>query len=100
MKAPHVYRSASKGKPFTRNEKINIINRNKAIDAARATRKELVAIEKAKIEQDRKERELAAKIRKVLISEPTVKKIKTKKDGTAYYQPRVGGKLGAAIAII
>lgn len=97
--APHIYRSASKGKIFTRNERVSIINRNKDLAAEIAARKEFVALAKNEINKDRAARELAAKCRAALIANPTVKKIQMKKDGTAFYQPRVAGKIQKAVVV-
>lgn len=97
--APHIYRSASKGKIFTRNERVSLILRNKDLAAEIAARKEFVALAKNEINKDRAARELAAKCRAALIANPTVKKIQMKKDGTAYFQARVNGKLAGATYI-
>lgn len=75
---------------FTRREKINLIESRKAVLQTAAAIVEAVAIEKNRIAAEKRERELASKVRKLLLANPEQKKlsIKTKRDGTAYVQLR------------
>lgn len=97
--AVHKYRAASKGKPFTRNERVNLILAERIAASRKASLHEAILHEKAKISAERREREKAQKVRAALLANPEVKKINQKKDGTLFYQPRVQGKLGKAVIV-
>lgn len=93
MKAAlHIYRSASKGKPFTTKEKTNIILNNRMVKTNAAEVESFIAIEKNKLAQERAESEKAIKVRHALLANPTVKKINQAKDGSLYFQLRSQGK--------
>lgn len=100
-RTPHIYRVASKGKPFTRNERINIIRAGEVRRSRSAQLQEFVMEQKNQIAKEREAREKAAKKRNALLSNPTLKPshIKTRKDGSMYFQLRTGGKLSAAVTI-
>lgn len=101
MNAPTIYRAASKGKPFTRNEKINIVNHGHAAAKRRAAINAAVAEEKNRLKGETTERARAAAIRKAILENPEQKfsAIKRKADGSVALQPRIGGKFGKALTI-
>ena len=97
--SPQTYRSSTKGKIFSRNERINIINREHAKSARAALRHELVALAKKEIAIEKESRDLAFAKHKALIANPAVKKINQKKDGTLFFVPREGGKFGKPVIV-
>lgn len=97
--SPQTYRSSTKGKLFSRNERINIINRQHAASACVALRHELVALAKKEIQIEKESRDLAFAKHRALIANPAVKKINQKKDGTLFFQPRVNGKMQPAVIV-
>ena len=98
--APHVFRSASKGKIFTRKERETLVSNERIQKGNKSALAEFIAIEKAKIEQEKAKRQLASRARAVLLQNPTLKKINQKKSGVLYYQLRTdGGKMGAVIIV-
>lgn len=99
MTSPHIYRSASKGKPFTVKEKTNIILNNRMEKENAATVAAFIATEKNKLAKEKEERNKRIKIYSALLANPTVKKINQKKDGTLYFQVRCGGKFSPAITL-
>lgn len=99
----HIYRSASKGKVFTRNEKLNIIEARKISEARKASINELVAIEKNKIAAARvereKSREVTAKVYEFKIQNPGAA-VKRKKDGSRYVRLRgENGRMASTVKV-
>ena len=99
MTSPHIYRSASKGKPFTVKEKTNIILNDHTMKENAAVVAAFIATEKNKLAKEREEVNKAIKIRHALLAHPNVKKIQTKKSGELYYQERIGGKFAPAVTL-
>ena len=98
MKAPVIYRAASKGKAFTRNEKIKIIAAKKAAIARKAARLELLMIERDKAKQERIKREAMFRQFKAMEENPTAKLRKGKNGFFLQGRNEKGGFL-PAIAI-
>ena len=97
MKTPHIYRAASNGKPFTRRERINIINNGKAIKDFAAKQKEIILEARAKAKAEKASREAFYRGTKVMEESPT-SRIKASKDGF-YIQPRVNGAFLPKVAL-
>jgi hypothetical protein len=97
--SPQTYRSSTKGKLFSRNERINIVNSQRAVSARNALRHELVALAKKEIAIEKELRDLAFAKHKALIANPAVKKINQKKNGDLFFQPRINGKIQPAIIV-
>ncbi len=76
------------GKPmFTRAQRVNIISNQAITRQKAAVASQLVAEVKAQLRAEREEKERLARVRAAMISNPKAK-IKTNKDGAAYYIPR------------
>jgi hypothetical protein len=98
MTAQIIYRAASKGKAFTRNEKIKIIAAKKAAIARKAARLELLMIERDKAKQERIKRESMFRQFKAMEENPTTKLRKGKNGFFLQGRNEKGGFL-PAIAI-
>jgi hypothetical protein len=96
--APFKFRAASNGKIFTRRERENIIESRHHGEKVRAAGNELIALERAKLAREKENRVQLAKVRHAQIENPSAK-IKTKKDGTKYFQPRENGRLTTAVIV-
>lgn len=83
---------------FTRAEKIRIIGNQHAVAKKASAIMELVALEKKKIAAEREARAKAKQIRDAMLTHPT-EKIKTKKTGEIFFQPRVKGKLQPVVIV-
>ena len=94
--SPTVFRAASKGKPFTRNEKVKMINDEEKLKKNLAFREELILMEKAKIKEAR-ERRLKVMEGIALRLSDSKAKLKASKDGVflqsrnekGHYLPKV-----------
>lgn len=89
MKTPVIYRAASRGKVFTRNEKIAILNREKSRKAFLAKQTEMILEARSKAKAEKEAREAYFRGLKVMEESPT-SRIKSSKDGF-YIQPRING---------
>ena len=96
--APFKFRAASNGKVFTRQERIAAIEARHHGEKVKAAGNELIALEKAKLAREKQNRIELAKVRHAQLENPSAK-IKTKKDGTKYFQPRENGRLTSAVVI-
>jgi len=97
--SPQVYRPSTKGKLFSRNERVSIVLGQRATSARQAMRSETIAIARKALDREKMDREIASKARKALLANPTVKKIIFKKDGSAYFQGRIAGKIQPAVLV-
>lgn len=97
--APHKFRAASNGKPFTTREKINMILAEKDRKSRNAELRAAVAEAKNEIAREKQAREVASKVRKALIENPTIKKVHVEPNGKAWFQPRVNGKFQARVTV-
>jgi hypothetical protein len=78
MKALTIYRAASKGKVFTRNERITIINARKAALERKAQRLEIILKERAKAAEEKAKRESVFRQFKAMEENPSAKLRKNK----------------------
>ena len=96
--APFKFRAASNGKIFTRKERIAAIEARHHGEKVRAAGNELIALEKAKLVREKQNRIELGKVRAAQLENPSIK-IKTKNDGTKYFQPRENGRLTRAVIV-
>jgi DNA topoisomerase VI subunit B len=73
MKAIVIYRAASKGKVFTRNERISIINARKEALERKAQRLEILLKERAKASEEKAKREAMFRQLRAMEENPTAK---------------------------
>jgi hypothetical protein len=76
--APIIFRAASKGKVFTRHERLAIIAKEHAKAKAKAKRLELILQERSKAKAEREQREAQMKALKAQLDNPTAKLKKSK----------------------
>lgn len=95
VSAPTKFRPASKGKIFTRSERITIIKAEKVRKAKKAASMEEIFKARAAALREREERESVFKGIQIRLDNPT-SIIRTSKAGL-YIQPRVNGSFGPKI---
>ena len=91
------YRASSKGKVFTRNERVALILAERERKREKGERAEILAATRKAIAAEREAREFASRKRQAEIK--TNQKIKVNKDGGLFYQERVKGKFGPRVAV-
>jgi hypothetical protein len=96
--APIIYRAASKGKIFTRQERIAIINANKAVAKRMSERKEMILKERAKAKDETASRVKFFEGVHVRLEHPK-SVVRKSKDGSLFIQPRVNGSFGPKITL-
>ena len=84
---PVKYRSSTKGKVFSRTEKIRIVLNERIQKMRKANIRELILIEKENISREREARSKNYKMLNVLLEQPLLK-VKTDKNGRKFIQPR------------
>lgn len=67
------YRTASRGRTFTRREIENIVENERAAKKRKAEVSCLISAERAKIREQKREREISAKARQAMLDNPGVK---------------------------
>ena len=96
--APTIFRPASKGKIFTRSERLSIIFAEKAKSERKNARQELILRErnKAKAESEARSRFFQGVN---TLRENEQAKVRHSKDGKVFIQPRVNGSFGRKIEL-
>lgn len=96
--APVIFRAASRGKVFTRTEKLRQIFDARKVKEAKAARVEMILKARNEAKAEAESRQAGYRGINLLAENPSAK-VRRGKDGQRFIQPRVNGSFGPKITL-